>query len=269
MPANGAKNGYYAAPSNPAAAQGSSWSALNEEQRTGYIEKYSPLIKYVGDRLASRLPAHISKDDLISAGILGLIDAVDKFDPGRKILFKTYAEFRIKGAMLDELRSMDWVPRSVRQKSSMVEKAYLTLEAELNRPASDEEVAEYLGMPVEDFLRLLDEIKGVSLVDFDAFRHAALGQNRSDLFDLIVDENTQNALAVLGLSEVRSVVAAAVNGLPEKERFVVSMYYYDELTMKEIGEVLGYTESRISQLHTKSLIRLKSRLRRYFDEKGA
>ena len=268
MSANGPKNGYIAAQSNPADNRSSSWSILTEAQRTEYIEKYSPLIRYVADRLASRLPAHISKDDLISSGILGLIDAVDKFDPGRKIQFKTYAEFRVKGAMLDELRSMDWVPRSIRQKSSMVEKAYQALEAELSRPASDEEVAESLALSVEDFLRLLDEIKGVSMVDIEAFRYATQGPNRSDFFDLIMDENTQDALSVLGLSEARSVVANAVNTLPEKERLVVSMYYYDELTMKEIGEVLGYTESRISQLHTKSLLRLKTRLRRYFDEKG-
>jgi len=242
------------------------WRGLTSQERDEYIEKYAPLIRYVADRLASRLPSHISKDDLISAGIIGLIDAVDKFDPTRNILFKTYAEFRIKGAMLDELRSLDWVPRSVRKKASQLEKAYQKLEIQLGRPASDEEVAASLQMSVEAFMRLLDEVKGVTILDIDAFRESVQGPNRSNLLELIASENSYDALAFLGLSEARSVVAQAITRLPEKERLVVSMYYYDELTMKEIGEVLGYTESRISQLHTKALIRLKTRLRHYFHE---
>lgn len=244
------------------------WSCLSTQQRSDYIEKYSPLIRYVADRLATRLPSHISKDDLVSSGILGLIDAVDKFDPTRNIQFKTYAEFRIKGAMLDELRSLDWVPRSVRKKSSQVEKAYQVIESELGRPATDEEVAGSLGLNLDDFHRLLHEVKGLSMVDVESFRGGNLNQTRTDLFEILADEDTLNALEVLGLTEVKSVVAEAITGLPEKERLVVAMYYYEELTMREIGEVLGYTESRISQLHTKALLRLKARLRRYFDEKG-
>ena len=264
MRQNGTKTMYEPVSPDPQPA----WARLSGEERHEYIEKFSPLIRYVADRLASRLPPHVSRDDLISSGILGLIDAVDKFDPSRKIMFKTYAEFRIKGAMLDELRSMDWVPRSVRKKSSQVEKAYQALEAELGRPATDEEAAEALGMSIEDFMRLLDEVKSVSMIDIDAFRGNVQDMNRSDLFDLLTDQNTHDALAALGLSEARAVVAEAIGRLPEKEKLVVSMYYFDELTMKEIGEVLGYTESRISQLHTKSLHRLKARLRRYFDDKG-
>ena len=250
---------------SPPKAQ-STWRDLTPEERNEYIENYSPLIKYVADRLASRLPAHISKDDLISSGIIGLIDAVDKFDPSRKILFKTYAEFRVKGAMLDELRSLDWVPRSIRKKSSRLEKAFQVLEAELGRPATDEEVAANLGISMPDYLHLLDEVKGVSLVDIDTFRGSGREQNRTDLFELVADENIHDALTVLGLVEIREVIAEAIVRLPEKEKLVVSMYYYDELTMKEIGAVLGYTESRISQLHTKALMRLRARLRRYFDE---
>ncbi|MFH1135154.1 MAG: FliA/WhiG family RNA polymerase sigma factor [Pseudomonadota bacterium] len=241
---------------------------MSKTQRLEYIEKYSPLIKYVADRLASRLPTHISKDDLVSSGILGLIDAVDKFDPSRMILFKTYAEFRVKGAMLDELRSLDWVPRSIRKKSSQVEKAYQTLEADLGRPADDEEVAASMGLSLDDFQRVLDEVKGASMVDVDLMRHSNQDNNRSDIFEMLADESAQDALALLGLSEVRTVVAESIQNLPEKERLVVAMYYYDELTMKEIGEVLGYTESRISQIHTKALMRLKGRLRRYFEEVG-
>ncbi|MFH1091379.1 MAG: FliA/WhiG family RNA polymerase sigma factor [Pseudomonadota bacterium] len=264
---SGSRNGY----STADAAEGAGhapWSCLSPEDRHEYIEKYSPLIRYVADRLASRLPPHISKDDLISSGVIGLIDAVDKFDPSRNILFKTYAEFRIKGAMLDELRSLDWVPRSVRKKTAQVEKAYQALEYELGRPVTDEEVALALGLSLEEFQKLLDEVRGVSMVDLEALRQATRSHSRADLFELLADEHTHDALLLLGLAEARNIVAQAIEGLPEKERHVVSMYYYDELTMKEIGEVLGYTESRISQLHTKALMRLKTRLRRYFEELG-
>lgn len=265
MISEGNKTGYNTVKSSPAKDQ-TVWSGLSAQERNDYIDKYSPLIKYVADRLASKLPAHVAKDDLISSGIIGLIDAIDKFDPSRNIQFKTYAEFRIKGAMLDELRSMDWVPRSIRQKSNQLEKAYQTLETELGRPATDEEVAESMGLSMEEFQRLIDEVKSISIVDIEAFRSVSQGQNRTDLFELLADESTQDALSVLGLSEVKAVIVEAITALPEKERLVVSMYYYDELTMKEIGVVLGYTESRISQLHTKSLLRLKARLRRYFEE---
>ncbi|MDY6851385.1 MAG: FliA/WhiG family RNA polymerase sigma factor [Thermodesulfobacteriota bacterium] len=264
----GQKNGYD--PSNVRSdSVQATWNGLTKEERNEYIEKYSPLIRYISDRIAARLPAHVSRDDLVSSGILGLIDAVDKFDPKRKIMFKTYAEFRIKGAMLDELRSMDWVPRSVRRKSSQVEKAFHTLEASLGRPAVDEEVAESLGLSMTEFHRLLDEVKCVSLLDIDAFRGSFQSRDRTGLFDLQADETTHNPLVALGLSEAKSVVAKAVSSLPEKEKLVVSMYYYHELTMKEIGQAMGYTESRISQLHTKALMRLKARLRGYFDTRGA
>ncbi|MBU2548539.1 MAG: FliA/WhiG family RNA polymerase sigma factor [Proteobacteria bacterium] len=266
-PVGNNRNGYDSAGTS-GGSQASAWGNLTKEERNEYIEKYSPLIRYVADRLAARLPSHVSRDDLVSSGILGLIDAVDKFDPSREIMFKTYAEFRIKGAMLDEIRSLDWVPRSVRKKTSQVEKAYHTLEAELGRPASDEEAAASLGLGMEDFYKLLDEAKSVSLVDIEALRGTIRNNGRADVFDLVADENTQDALVALGMREARTVLAEAVGNLPEKEKLVVSMYYFDELTMKEIGTVLGYTESRISQLHTKAILRLKSRLRRYFDPQG-
>jgi RNA polymerase sigma factor for flagellar operon FliA len=240
------------------------WAELTPARRTEYIEKYASLIRYVADRLIVRLPSHVSKEDLISAGILGLIDAVDKFDPGRNILFKTYAEFRIKGAMLDELRSMDWVPRSVRRKSSQLEKAYLDLEASLGRPATDEEAAEALSLTIEEFHHLLDDVKTVSILDIDAFHSALADKGRDDIFDLVIDE-TQDPLTALGMNEARNVLAQTIERLPEKEKLVISMYYYDELTMKEIGLALGYTESRISQLHTKAVARLRARLKRYFE----
>jgi RNA polymerase sigma factor for flagellar operon FliA len=265
MAGDARKNAYRKSASPP--EDQTHWEGLSPAERQDYIDKYAPLIKYVAERLASRLPPHIAREDLISAGILGLIDAVDKFDSNRKILFKTYAEFRIKGAMLDELRALDWVPRSVRKKSSQLEKAYQKLESDLGRPATDEEAAESLDLTLDDYHRLLHEVKGVSIVDVEALRSGPQGQNRGDFFEMVADEGAFNALDALGLREVRDVIAEAIENLPEKERYVVTFYYYEELTMKEIGQVLNYTESRISQLHTKAILRLKGRLRRYFEEK--
>ncbi len=264
MPLPSNNNGYGQARNTPEPG-GTAWCGLSQQERNEYIEKYSPLIRYIADRVASRLPSHVSRDDLISSGIIGLIDAVDKFDPKRNILFKTYAEFRIKGSMLDELRSMDWVPRSVRKKSSQVERTYQTLETVLGRPATDEEVAAELGLSLDEFHKLLDEVKSVAMLDIEGFRGNVSSHNAGELLDILVDESNQDPLAHLGLTEARKVIAEAIINLPEKEKLVVSMYYYDELTMKEIGQVMDYTESRISQLHTKALLRLKGRLRRYFD----
>ncbi|MBW2622621.1 MAG: FliA/WhiG family RNA polymerase sigma factor [Deltaproteobacteria bacterium] len=243
-----------------------SWRNLTEGERAEYIKKYAPLIRYIADRLAVRLPNHVSREDLISSGTLGLIDAIDKFDPDRKIMFKTYAEFRIKGAMLDELRSMDWVPRSIRRKANLLEKAYHDLETLHGRPATDEETAEVLGLNLDKFHRLLDEVKSISILDIDSFYNPLPERGRDNLLELLMDgDSGPDPLTLLNLNEARSIVAQTIDKLPEKENLVVSMYYYDELTMKEIGAVLGYTESRISQLHTKAILRLRVRLRFYFE----
>jgi len=245
------------------------WSGLTMEEKSQYVEQYSPLIKYLADRLAARLPDHINKDDLMSSGVLGLIDAVDKFDPGRAIMFKTYAEFRIKGAMLDELRSLDWVPRSIRKKANQLEKLWQRLEVELGHPPTDEEAAEALGLSVPEYLKMLDEVRTINILDLDAFKAVdKTGARESrDIYDILADENALDALAMLSQGEVRDVLAQAIEELAEKERLVVTLYYHEELTMKEIGQVMGYTESRISQLHTKSLLRLRTKLRRYFEER--
>jgi len=243
-----------------------SWKKLSQEERAEYIDKYAPLIRYIAERLAIRLPAHISRDDLISSGTLGLIDAIDKFDPDRNIMFKTYAEFRIKGAMLDELRSMDWVPRSVRRKSNKLEKTYQELEMKLGRPATDEEAAEAMELTLKGFHQLLNEVKSVSLLDIDTFFAQLQDSGQEDFFDILDTSVAQDPLAALNLTEARQLLSDTIRSLPEKEQLVVSLYYYEEMTMKEIGLTLGYTESRISQLHTKALLRLKARLRSYFDQ---
>lgn len=225
---------------------------------------YAPLIKYIAARLALRLPSHISLEDLISSGIIGLIDAVRKFDPSKNIHFKTYAEFRIKGAMLDELRSLDWIPRSVRKKSHLIENAYAQLQRSLGRPAEAEEVAELLGLELEEFFQLMDETKAVSVVALEEGRKS-LGRHGGyleyEILETIQDEKARDSLLNVHFSELQEIMVHAIEALPDKEKLLISLYYYEELTMKEIGQIMGYTESRISQLHTQAMYRLKHNLR--------
>ncbi|MFH1147785.1 MAG: FliA/WhiG family RNA polymerase sigma factor [Pseudomonadota bacterium] len=239
--------------------------AMDAQQREELIIKYSSLIKYLAGKLAMRLPPHISIDDLISSGTIGLIDAINKFDPSKNIQFKTYAEFRIRGAMLDELRSLDWVPRSVRRKIADIEKAYSGLQKELGRPAEDQEVAARLGLPLDGFYRLVDAVKGVSLLDISIVRRKNSEATDEDIFELIADENQTDPFTSISFSQLRNIIASAIDELPEKERLVVSLYYYEDLTMREIGEIMGYTESRISQIHTKSVLRLRGALKTHLN----
>ncbi len=234
---------------------------LNLQKRNELILKYAPLIKYVAGRLAMRLPPNVDVNDLISAGVMGLIDALNRYDPKRNIQFKTFAEFRIRGAMLDELRSLDWVPRSVRKKATLLEKTYAELEQKLGRPAEDDEVAEALGISLDEFYRMLEETKGISFVDIETIRRKIPDLNEDDIFDLIVDPNQKDPFEDTKLRELRDILAQAITELPEKEKLVVSLYYYEGLTMREIGEILGYTESRISQLHSKAIARLRAKIR--------
>jgi RNA polymerase sigma factor for flagellar operon FliA len=234
--------------------------ALTREKRQELILKYMPLIRYVAERLSARLPAHISHDDLISAGVIGLMDAIEKFDLSKNIQFKTYAEFRIRGAILDELRNLDWIPRSVRKKTSEIEQAYKHLEKQLGRPAEDEEVAQALGLDMDDFYKLLEKTRSVTFLDIDIIRRRLPNSNEDDLFDLIADDNAADPFEQLKLTDLKYLVISAIEDLPEKERLVLSLYYYEDLTMKEIGEIMGYTESRISQLHTKAILRMRAHL---------
>ncbi len=246
---------------NPYSGSQTSPGKLDPKAREELILEHTPLIRYVAGRIAMRLPSHIQIDDLTSAGVVGLIDAVDKFDPDKKVQFKTYAEFRIRGAILDELRSMDWVPRSIRRKSTQLESVYNRLQNTLGRPATDEEVAQEMGVSLDQFYKLLDEVKGVNLLSMDDPENPLSHLDTEQLVRALGNQDREDPLALLGLNELRQMVATAIANLPEKEKLVVSLYYYDELTMREIGEVLGYTESRISQMHTKAVLRLRARLR--------
>lgn len=239
--------------------------ALDPEERERLILEYAPLVKTIAGRLGMRLPQHVNQDDLISAGIMGLLDAVEKFNSDRGVAFKSYAEFRIRGAMLDELRSMDWVPRSVRRNARQLEAAFAKVENENMRPATDEEVAEELGIDLASYYSLLDETRGVSLISDDELNQVVSREAHDfRLFKTPSEMSPDNPSDTLDLAEIRETIAEAIEKLPKTERIVVSLYYYEELTMKEIGEVMDYTESRISQLHTKAILRLRGSLRNYF-----
>ncbi|MEW6426830.1 MAG: FliA/WhiG family RNA polymerase sigma factor [Thermodesulfobacteriota bacterium] len=232
---------------------------LDADRRNELVLTYTPLIKYIAQRLAARLPAHVSMEDLISCGIIGLIDAIEKFDFTKNVQFKTYAEFRIKGAMLDELRSLDWVPRSVRRKLTDLETSYAELESKLGRPATDEEVAGAMGLSMDAYYRLVDETKAVTFIDIEMLRQN-VSDNEDGFLGCMADET--DPFAAINRAELREVVARAIDGLPEKEKLTVALYYFEELTMKEIGEVLGYTESRISQMHSKAMLRLRAKMKK-------
>jgi len=234
---------------------------LSAEKRNELILTYTPLIKYIAARLAARLPSQVSVDDLISCGIIGLIDAINKFDVSKNVQFKTYAEFRIKGAMLDELRALDWVPRSVRRKITDLEKAYADIEKKKGRPATDDETAQAMGIDLDSFHRLLDETKAVTFMDIEFLRQKPAEANEPSLAEYFASDD-RDPFTAINLAQIRELMAAAIAELPEKEKLTVSLYYQDELTMKEIGEVMDYTESRISQMHSKAMLRLRAKLKK-------
>jgi len=240
-------------------AESDSSSKDDFTRRDRLIVEYAPLVKYIANRIAMRLPPHIDVNDLINSGILGLIDAIEKFDPAREVKFKTYAEIRIKGAILDELRAMDWIPRSIRKVIKRLVDAYHELEQQLGRPAKDEEIAELLGLKMEEFYKLLKQSAGVPLISLDVL--VDYDEKRRNIMSCLEDPKSANGFGIMGLSEVKDAVAKSIDDLPEKEKQVISLYYYDELTMKEIGKVLNLTESRVSQIHTKAVLRLRVRIK--------
>jgi RNA polymerase sigma factor FliA len=240
----------------------------NNYKRTGdkalrdrLILTYAPLVKYVAGRLGSGLPAHVEDDDLVSYGLLGLIGAIERFDPDRDIKFETYAIARIKGAIIDELRSMDWVPRSVRARARDIERAIADLERKLMRAPNDDEIASKLGVSEEEFQDSLLEISRSSIAALDELWVGPSGTGDAvSLIDTIEDAQAPQPQQAMAQTELREALSESIARLPEREKLVVTLYYYEELTLREIGEVLGVTESRVSQLHTKAILRLKARL---------
>jgi RNA polymerase sigma factor for flagellar operon FliA len=226
------------------------------------LRRHLPLVKRVVQRLAARKPPHIELDDLVSWGIVGLLDAMGKYNPKKEASFSTYAQFRIRGAILDHLRSLDWVPRSVRQKASLIEKTAHTLEGTLGRPPNEEEIAEELGMSLDTYQDLLTRVGEMSLFSLEDLGFGS-AEERLRL-DRRLEEGEVDPLGALLTQERVTLVAEAIQRLPEREKLVVTLYYHEELTMKEVGAVLGLTESRVSQLHSQAMLRLKAPLSRHF-----
>jgi RNA polymerase sigma factor for flagellar operon FliA len=234
---------------------------LNTE-RDEMILEHLPQIKYIAQRISTKLPSHVELNDLVSAGVLGLMDAIEKFDESRGVKFKTYAELRIKGAILDSLRNLDWAPRSLRKKSKDLEKVYRDLEQRFGRPATDKEASDEMGISLEEFYDLVDQIKGLNLGSFQELTNQDDEKNSEPLVKYVPDAPQMDPFFMFHKTEIQEILSTAIETLPKKERLVVSLYYSDELTMKEIGKVLGVNESRVSQLHTKAMLRLRTKLKK-------
>ncbi len=229
--------------------------------RERLILHYSPLVKYVAGRVGVGLPPNIEQADLVSYGIFGLIDAIEKYDLERAIKFETYAINRIRGAIIDELRSIDWIPRSVRSKAREVEKAYQALEGKLQRTPTEAEVAGEMGVALEDLHSIFSQVSFVNVIALDELLHA--GGDKGDklsLVDTLEDTKAEDPVALFESEETKYILSRAINTLPEREKIVVTLYYYEGLTLAEIGKVLGVTESRICQMHTKAVLQLRAKL---------
>ena len=228
--------------------------------RERLILTYAPLVKYVAGRIGSGLPAHVDDGDLVSYGLLGLIGAIERYDPDRDIKFETYAIARIKGAIIDELRALDWVPRSVRSRAREIERAIGELEAKLGTAPNDEQIAGRIGISVEELEESLSDIARSSIAALDELWSVSGEGDQISLLDTLEDTTGPRPADALDETELRETLADAIARLPEREKLVITLYYYEELPLREIGEVLGVTESRVSQLHTKAILRLKARL---------
>ena len=237
---------------------------LSVDQKDKLIMEYAPLIKFIAQKIAVRLPSNIELDDLISSGVIGLMDAIEKYDPSRDNKFKTYAEFRIRGSILDELRAQDWVPRSVRDKAKLLDRTIVKLEASLGRNATEDEICESLGINMEEFHDLVNQVRPVSMLSID---EAATFSNvdKKSILNILEGSKLNNPHSQLNIKNIKEVIARAIEELPEKQRLVLSLYYYEDLNLKEIGQVLEVTESRVSQLHAQAVARLRAKLQAHFD----
>ncbi len=232
--------------------------------RDALIIEHLPLAKYIVKRMAAHLPPHIDEDELMSAAVMGLISSAERFEPARGILFKTFAEQRIKGTILDELRSQDWLSRSVREKYKRLEREFARLCQKLGRDPSGEEVAAAMEVDLEEYYRILEEVHTFSFVSLNESMEDDDG-SLVTLLDMVADNAALNPQAQLQYRQLIDSLAGCIDILPEKERIVVTLYYYEELKLKDIGEILGLTESRVSQLHSQAVVRLRSKMKPHYD----
>ena len=234
--------------------------SMDDKQQEEFILKYTPLVKQIAERMALRLPPNISKEELIGSGALGLFDAIDKFDSSKGVKFRTYANLRIKGSILDELRKMDWVSRSVRRDINRIEDAIRDLELKLGREPEDDEIAKEMGLNMDSYYNMINRCHGVNLLSLDEL---SFNGTKPKIDSQVSDQ--PSPIDDLKIKEIKSIIFKALSTLSKKEQIVMSLYYYDELTLKEIAKVLNLTESRISQIHSKAIIRLRVKLKSYYN----
>ena len=244
----------------PKAQHKNAYADTLKEERDAATLEYAPLVRMIAMRLAMRLPPHIDIEDLINVGIAGLIESMERFNPDKGVKIETFLSFRIKGAMLDELRRLDWMPRSVRQKARQLESEFVECEAMLGRAPNEEEMAKFLGMEMEEYYKFIQDAKGSSVLSFEDMGFNSSGDSMN-ILECIADPQCEDPVAELGLKESKEILTKAIDGLPEKEKVVLSLYYFEDLNLKEIGKVLGVSESRVCQLHTQAILKLKTRLK--------
>ncbi|MFV0464745.1 MAG: FliA/WhiG family RNA polymerase sigma factor [Lachnospiraceae bacterium] len=239
------------------------WSAYQKnttrEIREQLITEYVPLVKIVAGRLSMHLGNHVEYDDLVGYGVFGLIDAIDKFDPTKEVKFETYASLRIRGAILDQIRKMDWIPRTVRQKQKKLDEAEKQIELKLHRAATDDEIAEELGVSTDELAVWQSQVSVTSLISLNEF----MEQGQDPEMDARHNSNFIQPEEHIAQEELKTILTESLSGLTEKEKIVIELYYYEELTLKEISKILEVTESRVSQLHTKALQKMKLKMGRY------
>ncbi len=228
--------------------------------REELILMYASIVKYIAGRIAINMPPHVDFEDLLSYGILGLIDAIEKFDTNQKIKFRTYASTRIRGAIIDEIRHLDWVPRTLRQKAKILQDTYTSLEYKLERPATDKEAAEAMGISIDELYKLIQEVNTTTLVSLEDVLCSKDDSDDVTVMDMVESPQENGPDVLAEEQDIRNILVDALNKLPEREREIIALYYYDELTLKEIGKVLNVTESRISQLHSQAILRLRGYL---------
>jgi len=235
------------------------------EVREKLILNSLPIVKRIAERLALRLPPHLDTEDLINAGIIGLLNAIEKYDPDKGTSFLSYASIRVRGAILEELRKLDFAPRRLRKLEREIREAYTKLEQKLGRSPQEREVAEYLGFSIEKLRRALQEISCLAFISLEEITEDE-SNTRPNRF--LEDPESEKAFNDVEFEEIKRALAKAIDELGERERLVLTLYYYEELTMKEIGEIIGVTETRVCQIHSKAIIKLKSKLEKMGVDKG-
>ncbi|MCL4458281.1 MAG: FliA/WhiG family RNA polymerase sigma factor [Nitrospirae bacterium] len=235
---------------------------VSQKQKEKIVEQFLPRVKYYANKYAIALPPELSVEDLVSAGIVGLLEAIKRYDPSMNATLSTFADFRIRGAIIDEIRSMQWASKDARKRLEEVRNIYAALERNLNRSATDEEVAQRMNITLDELYKTLSTANTMNMLNLDDLGAGREGESL-DILECISKEGEKDMLDELHLKELKNVLGKAIDGLPEKERLVVTLYYFEELTMKEIGKVLDISESRVCQLHGRVLVKLKGKMEEF------